>query len=82
MKKAIALVVVSLSLVVASRWAFSFGANYELRDFSSVERIHVLDTTMIDEKWMLIGGGKAALAVAFLILAVILYCRDRRKVFG
>jgi hypothetical protein len=81
MKKVILLIIASLPLIVGSRWAFTSGAAYELREFSPAERMHVLDTTMIGEKWMLAGGGMAALAIASLMVAVVLYFRSRRKAF-
>jgi uncharacterized membrane protein len=79
MKKVIALIVASLALIFCSRWAFTSGAEYELIGFSPSERMSVLDTTTINEKWMLIGGGMMALAITLLILAVILYFRSRKK---
>lgn len=82
MKKVILLMVASLLLIISSRWAFTSGANYELGDFTPAERMHVLDTTMIGEKWMLIGSGLSALAIVSLILAIVFYFRDRRKTFA
>jgi uncharacterized membrane protein len=82
MKKVIALIVASLALILGSRWAFTSGAEYELRGLSPPERMSVLDTTTINEKWMLIGGGMMALATIFLILAIIFYFRNRKKAFG
>lgn len=82
MRKIIALIAASLALIAGSCWAIISGANYELSGFSPPERMHVLDTTMIGEKWMLLGGGMAALAVAFLALAGALYYRARRKTFA
>ena len=79
MKNVIALVISSLALIAGSIWAFTSGARYELRDYAPSERVSLLDTTMIGEKWMLIGGGMAFLAATALILAVALYFRARRR---
>jgi hypothetical protein len=79
MKKAILLVIASLALIVGSRWAFTSGAAYELREFPTAERMHVLDTTMIGEKWMLAGGVMGALAIALLMVAAVLYFHSRRR---
>ena len=79
MKNAMALVMSSLALIAGSIWAFTSGACYELRGNTPSERVSLLDTTMIGEKWMLIGGGMASLAATALIIAVALYFRARRR---
>ena len=79
MKKVVALVMSSLALIAGSIWAFTSGARYELRDYTPSERVGLLDTTIIGEKWMLIGGGMAFLAATALIIAVALYSRASRR---
>jgi hypothetical protein len=79
MKKVIALIATALALIAGSRWAFISGADYELKGFSPSEKMHTLDTSMIGEKWMLIGASMMALAVTCLILAITFYIRNRKS---
>jgi hypothetical protein len=82
MKKSLALIVAALAMILGASWAFTSGANYELRGYSPAERMSILDTTTIGVKWMLVGSGMMALAFVCLVLAAIFFLRSGRKIIA
>ncbi|HEX8068869.1 MAG TPA: hypothetical protein VF546_02890 [Pyrinomonadaceae bacterium] len=82
MKKVITLAAFAVALFLGAGWAFISGANYELKDLSPTERMAVLDTTMIGEKWLLIGLVLLTLGLLCSILAVVTLVRKRKEVFS
>ncbi|MDQ3804878.1 MAG: hypothetical protein M3416_13740 [Acidobacteriota bacterium] len=46
---------------------------------SADQRITVLDTTMIGEKWLIVAGVLASAACGVWLLSVFLYTRSRNK---
>ncbi len=81
MKKVVALIASSIVLVYGSRCAFLYGVDYDLGGFNLTpeQRMSLLDTTMIAEKWIVIGSGMMTLATALMIVAMVLYFVERRK---
>ncbi len=79
MKKAIALIVASISLISFSRWALTSGVAYSLRDVPPEKYAFALDVTSIREQWWLMGNGAMMLAVVLFLTAIFVYLYERRR---
>lgn len=79
MKKVVALIAASGSLIFFSRWALTSGVAYSLRDIPPEKHAFALDVTTIREQWWLLGNGSMMLAVVLFLTAIFVYLYERRR---
>ena len=79
MKKVIALLMLSLALIVFSRWSGKHGVAYSLSDIAAEQHAFALDVTAIREKWLLAEYGSMGLASLLLIWAAVVYFDERAE---
>ncbi|HYO98584.1 MAG TPA: hypothetical protein VER76_00040 [Pyrinomonadaceae bacterium] len=80
MKKALLLLAVALPLIFLSGSVYTSGLDYDLRGLSPGERMSVLDTTTIGEKWLVVRFGMIGVGLTLIVLAGFLFYRDKGKI--
>ena len=79
MKRTFLLLAVALLLIFLSGSIYTRGINYELRGLSPAERMSVLDTTTIGEKWAVVKFGMLGYGLLLLPLAGFFYYKAQDK---
>ncbi|MDQ1590416.1 MAG: hypothetical protein QOG71_1043 [Pyrinomonadaceae bacterium] len=82
MKKACVLLAAAALVISLSGSVHTWGLDYELRGLSPGERMAVLDTTTIGEKWVAVRLVMIGLGLSLIAGAGVLGYRSRHKILA